>query len=313
MQSRNRRGSGIKGTSKPRKRSAVSHNRGAPQKDDRLALAAIVDGARDALWSWTPNGTIVRWNAEAQRQFGYTSKEMVGRSLLLLVPSELHERAREVIKKVARGHWYGQYETVRIRKDGSKVDVELTVSPIVNNRGKVVECLSSCRDIGERKHIQSVLAGRVNELTTLIRFTESLQAADTFQDIYTAAFEAIHDSLGCERASVLLFDSAKVMRFVAWRGLSDEYRRAVDGHSPWTPDAQHPEPVCIDDIDLAGQPDSLKAVVKAEDIRALAFIPLLIKGSLIGKFMTYYREPHPVLGRGNQASQHNCPATCHCD
>src|SRR6516165_7226454 len=56
--------------------------------------------------------------------------------------------------------------------------------------------------------------------------------------------------------------------------------------------AQHPEPICIDDIDLAGQPDSLKAVVKAEDIRALAFIPLLIKGSLIGKFMTYYREPH---------------------
>jgi PAS domain S-box-containing protein len=169
-----------KGTFKPRKRSVANGSRSKRQTDDQLALAAIVDGARDALWTWSPDGTIVRWNTEAQRLFGYTSKEMVGRSLLLLVPPELHERAREVIKKVARGHWYGQYETVRIRKDGSKVDVELTVSPIVNNRGKVVECLSSCRDIGERKHIQSVLAGRVNELTTLIHFTESLQAARNF-------------------------------------------------------------------------------------------------------------------------------------
>ena len=84
-----------------------------------------------------------------------------------------------------------------------------------------------------------MLAGRVNELTTLIRFTEKLRAAETFEDIYIAAFEAIHDALGCERAAVLLFDSANVMRFVAWRGLSDEYRQAVDGHSPWTPETKH--------------------------------------------------------------------------
>jgi PAS domain S-box-containing protein len=279
-------------TSKHRKKLAAARTHSKPQKDDQLALAAIVDGARDALWSWTPGGTIVRWNAEAQRLFGYSAREMVGRSLLLLVPPERHERAREVIKKVARGQWYGQLETVRVRKDGSQVDVELTVSPIVDNRGQVIECLSSCRDVGERKHMQSVLAGRVNELTTLIRLTEKLQAVDTFQDISTAAFEAIQEALGCETASVLLFDSSKIMRFVAFRGLSDEYRRAVDGHSPWTPDTQHPEPICIDDIDVADQPDSLKAVVKAEGIRALAFIPLLTKGKLIGKFMTYYREPH---------------------
>jgi PAS domain S-box-containing protein len=157
-------GEAKKAISKPRKKLSMRRNRTEPHKDNQLALAAIVDCARDALWSWTPDGTIARWNAEASRLFGYSAKEMVGRSLLLLVPAERHERAREVIKNVAQGQWYGQCETVRVRKDGSKVDVELTVSPIVDGRGQVVECLTSCRDIGDRKQIQSVLAGRVNEL-----------------------------------------------------------------------------------------------------------------------------------------------------
>jgi transcriptional regulator with GAF, ATPase, and Fis domain len=196
------------------------------------------------------------------------------------------------MKRVAQGQWYGQYETVRLRKDGSKVDVELTVSPILNKRGKVLECLSSCRDISERKQIQAALAGRINELSSLIRFTEQLQTAEAIEDIYAAALTAICAALGCERTSILLFDSANVMRFVAWRDLSDGYRKAVDGHSPWTAVCQNPQPICVPDIDVSDQPESLKAVISAEGVRALTFIPLVAKGKLIGKFMTYYREPH---------------------
>jgi PAS domain S-box-containing protein len=255
-------------------------------------LEAIIEGSRDALWTWTPEGIIVRWNAEAQRLFGYSAKEVTGRSLLLLVPPEQHAQAQEVITKVSQGQWYEQYETVRVRKDGSKVDVELTVSPIVNQHGQVVECLSSCRDISDRKQLQSMLAGRMNELTTLIRFTEQLQTAEKLEDIYCAALDAIRDALGCDTASILLFDSAKVMRFVAWRGLSDEYRRTVDGHSPWTADCESPELIYINDIDSSDQSTSLKAVIRNENIRALAFIPLVSKAKLIGNFMTYYRRPH---------------------
>jgi GAF domain-containing protein len=132
----------------------------------------------------------------------------------------------------------------------------------------------------------------MNELTTLIRLTEQLQSGENLADIYRAALDAICDALGCDRASILLFDAAKVMRFVAWRGLSDDYRTAVDGHSPWTADCDNPELICINDINTSDQPTSLKTVIAAEDIRALTFIPLVSKGKLIGKFMTYYREPH---------------------
>ncbi len=259
---------------------------------DRQTLSAIVDSSRDALWTWSSNGTILRWNAEAERLFGYSADEIIGQSVLTLIPPDRHHRALEIIGKALQGQWFGQYETVRLRKDGSKVDVELTVSPIKNTRGKVIGCLSSCRDITERKLVQLSLTKRMRELVTLTQFTERLQAARHIEQVYEAALEAIRDALGGDRASVLLYDSAKIMRFVAWRELSEQYRKAVDGHSPWTPDVQNPEPIFVEDIDCADQPKSLKETLKSEGIRALSFIPLLAEGKLIGKFMTYYREPH---------------------
>ena len=89
-----------------------------------------------------------------------------------------------------------------------------------------------------------------------------------------------------------MFDHTGVMKFVAWRGLSDGYRQAVEGHSPWTRDSKDPQPISIDDIDRAELDASLKATVKAEGIRALAFIPLIARGELVGKFMAYYPTPH---------------------
>jgi PAS domain S-box-containing protein len=259
---------------------------------DRRILASIVDSSRDALWIWNADGTIVRWNTEAERLFGYGAEEIIGQSLLTLIPSDRHDRAKEIIGKALQGQWYGQYETVRVRKDGTKVDVELTVSPITDSRGKVIGCLSSCRDISERRQFQSSLTSRMRELTTLTHFTERLQAARQIEEVYEAALDAIRDALTCDRASVLLYDSTNVMRFVAWRELSEQYRKAVDGHSPWTADVQNPEPIFVEDIESADQPESLKAIIKAEGIQALSFIPLVAEGKLIGKFMTYYRDPH---------------------
>jgi two-component sensor histidine kinase len=110
--------------------------------------------------------------------------------------------------------------------------------------------------------------------------------------VHEAALEAIVDALRCERASILLLDRARSMRFTAWRGLSDGYRSAVEGHSPWKPADTDPQPIWVEDIDRTDEPESLKAVVRAENIRGLAFIPLVANGALIGKFMAYYPEAH---------------------
>lgn len=136
------------------------------------------------------------------------------------------------------------------------------------------------------------LRDQVDELQALYRLTDSLYRAQSLDDVYTAALDAITLTLGCARASILLFDDAGIMRFVAWRGLSDSYRVAVDGHTPWKLGQTGAEAIFVRDIEETSEPQHLKDTIKAEGIRGLAFIPLESHGRVIGKFMTYYEVPH---------------------
>jgi PAS domain S-box-containing protein len=131
----------------------------------------------------------------------------------------------------------------------------------------------------------------MRSLEELHRFTDRLYRAETPDEVHEAALDTMVRALGC-RAAILLFDDAGIMRFVAWRGLSDAYRRAVEGHSPWTRDAQDPQPICIQDIETADLPESLKDIVRSERIGALAFIPLVANDALFGKLMTYLDARH---------------------
>jgi two-component sensor histidine kinase len=127
--------------------------------------------------------------------------------------------------------------------------------------------------------------------TALYRLTDRLYRARNMPEVYEAALDAITETLECERASVLLFDSESVMRFVAWRGLSEHYRSALEGHTPWKPGEPDPQPIFVSDIDATAESQKVKDTVKAEGIRALGFVPLVADGGAIGKFMTYYDRP----------------------
>ena len=138
----------------------------------------------------------------------------------------------------------------------------------------------------------AALAAQVDELSALYRLTDKLYRASSLDDVYDAALEAIMSTLGCSRASILLFDEAGVMSFVAWRGLSEGYRKAVHGHTPWKPGESDPQPIFVADIEDTGEPEWIKKTIKREGIRGLAFIPLVSHGGVVGKFMTYYEAPH---------------------
>ena len=120
---------------------------------------------------------------------------------------------------------------------------------------------------------------------------DALASAVSPQDIYEAALDSIHSALGVERASVLLFDPDGVMRFKAWRGLSDEYRRRVEGHTPWTPNQPAPEPIVVTDVTADAALAEYHEAFTRENIRALGFIPVVFRGRAIGKFMLYWRQP----------------------
>ena len=138
----------------------------------------------------------------------------------------------------------------------------------------------------------SELAAANRQRDALYLLSERLHRAVTFKDIYDAALDAIESALICDRSAILLFDPEGTMQFVAWRGLSEEYRAAVAGHSPWSKGETDPTPIPIADVATAELGEALKAVVLAEDIRATAFIPIVDEGALIGKFMAYFREPN---------------------
>ena len=93
-------------------------------------LAAIVESSDDAIVSKTLEGIITSWNAAAERMFGYTAEEIIGRSINLLVPPELHEDERRILETIACGGRIAHFETVRVTKSGERLDVSLTVSPI---------------------------------------------------------------------------------------------------------------------------------------------------------------------------------------
>jgi signal transduction histidine kinase/CheY-like chemotaxis protein len=129
-------------------------------------------------------------------------------------------------------------------------------------------------------------------LAAVARLTDALGRAATLDEVYTAALDALQHGLGVPRASILLFDSKEVMSFVAWRGLSDAYRMAVNGHTPWRPDSASLDPICVADAYEDASLASYRPVFDAEGIRALGFFPLVHRGRVIGKFMLYHAEPH---------------------
>lgn len=145
---RNQRGSGA---------AAATRDQGGSHDIDRQLMAAIVNASHDAIWSWNTEGLITSWNAEAERLFGYSASEMVGQSLLTIIPEDRLQRSQDAIVKLLRGEFYGQYETARLRKDGVRLDVELTVSPIRGSAGNIVGVATVCRDITQRKEVEARL------------------------------------------------------------------------------------------------------------------------------------------------------------
>ena len=122
----------------------------------------------------------------------------------------------------------------------------------------------------------------------------AISGTRTVDEIHQTALDALTRGLGVSRASILLFDASGVMRFTAWRGLSDPYRRAVEGHSPWTPDAVEPRPIVVPDVTKDASLAPFLATIQAEGIAGMALIPLVSLGRLVGKFMVYLDEPRDL-------------------
>ena len=134
-------------------------------------LAAIVASSDDAIISKTLDGKITSWNVGATRIFGYEESEMIGQSILRIIPPELHKEEADILARLRRGERVDHYETVRVAKDGRRVDISLTVSPLRDKAGKVVGASKVARDVTERKQSEKLQQLLVDELNHRVKNT----------------------------------------------------------------------------------------------------------------------------------------------
>ena len=117
-------------------------------------LAAIVESSEDAIVSKTLDGVISSWNAAAERLFGYTASEAVGQHILLIIPANRRNEETVIIERIKKGERVEHFETVRMRKDQTPLDISLTISPVRDASGKIVGASTIARDITQRKRIE---------------------------------------------------------------------------------------------------------------------------------------------------------------
>ncbi len=130
-------------------------------EEARRHLAAIVESSEDAIVSKDLDGRVKSWNREAERLFGYSAEEMIGRPMRKIIPPELQEDEDRILATIARGEPIEHFETVRVAKDGRRIDVALTISPIRDESGRIVGASKIARDITQKKQTEQAL--RISE------------------------------------------------------------------------------------------------------------------------------------------------------
>ena len=125
-------------------------------------------------FSMTLDGTITAWNRAAERLSGFTAAEAVGNRIDIVIPPELRDQPREMLERIAQGEAIEQHDTVRLRKDGSRLDISLVISPIRSRTGEVVGASAIARDIGERKRAQQALNQQIEERRRIFETSQDL-------------------------------------------------------------------------------------------------------------------------------------------
>src|SRR4051812_29939524 len=260
-------------------------------RDERLAASWEHVGA--GIVEVDAEGRLLRVNHKICELTGYSAAELLGRTIFQVTVPEDADADRTQFQRQLDGELDRYAVEKRITcKNGGYFWAEVASSCVRDAAGKFLYAVRVQHDITARKHAEQELAQRMAEQAALFKLSERLQHITSVQQVYDAALDAITKALSCERASILLYGAGEMMRFVAWRGLSDDYRRAVEGHSPWTRDEKDPRPVVFENIPASNLSDELKATIAREGIEAVAFIPVMDGANLAGKFMAYYDAPH---------------------
>jgi PAS domain S-box-containing protein len=259
--------------------------------EDLLHLAAfrtlVLERVHDLIAVLDLEGRVVVASPSWTR-LGWEPDELVGQPMLDLLHPEDLERGATALGSALSG---ASVDTVLVRlrrRDGGWFSIDASGAPIRDAAGEVACVLGIGRDVSEREELRQ----RVTEVDALYRIAEAISRATALDELFEEAIDTLVAATGADHAAILLYDDADVLRFRAWRGLSDAFRAAAAGHAPWPQDAEEPEPVLVADVTEGGFSPELERAVRAEGIAALAFVPLVHGRRLLGTFVLYHDQPH---------------------
>jgi two-component system, chemotaxis family, CheB/CheR fusion protein len=232
-------------------RDITDRNRG---EEASRRLAAIIESSDDAIISKDLNGIITSWNAAAERLFGYTPEEIVGKPITILIPPERHHEEPRILERIRRGEPINHYETVRCRKDGTLLDISVTISPLRNQSGEIIGASKIARDITDRIRnerrrtaqysVASLLAGSWSLSEVGPRIIESIAAIGNWISGSIWLQDKAEDRLSCaatwHKDKPELADFAKVTRATLLTEGSGLPGRVVTAERPaWIRDVRH--------------------------------------------------------------------------
>ncbi len=250
----------------------------------------LVEDINDVIFSVDRKGVITYISPAVERLGGFKPDELVGHPFIQFIhPDDLPIVKESFSSGMQNDPQPSEYRV--IAKSGNLVWLR-SFSRAIVEKGQVLGLRGVLTDITERKQAEESLQQRYLELQALYATSEAVNKCSDISQVYEATLDSLFSTLAVDRAAILLLDENKVSRFKAWRGLSEKYRWAVEGHFPWSIDETQPEPVLVEDARTHPLLSACHDLLRGEGIQSLAFLPLIDQGQLLGKFVLYYDTPH---------------------
>ncbi len=201
-------------------------------EDSQARLAAIVEASEDAIVSKTLDAIITSWNQGAERLFGYTAAEAVGQPITMIISPERLEEEPAILERIRRGQRVEHFETVRVAKDGRRLDISLTISPVRNAEGRIIGASKIARDISARKQAEAALREQTRVLREVAAAGLTVHSAGSLDSVLRVIAEEARRILGAHRAIASLTVGEECAQETNAVSTSREYERWREARVP---------------------------------------------------------------------------------
>ncbi len=261
-------------------------------------LQGIVESSDDAIISKRLDGVITSWNPAAHRLFGFTAQEAIGRPMLIIIPPErLHEEP-DILARLARGESVDHFETVRVRADGTRIDISATISPVRDAQGRIVGASKIARDITERKANERKTHAHLERLNLLQQITRAMGERQDLASIFQVVVGTLADQLPIDFGCVCLYNPPDDFLTVACvgprnadvaerLGLVEKSRLKIDNNGL----SRCVRGQLVYEPDVSQAPYPIPQRLASNGFRSIVIAPLVVESHVFGVLLVARRLP----------------------